>query len=43
MDLRSNVNFENNWEFIKDKLDNLNIKENVSLLKKEVIINNSNA
>ncbi|WP_203276282.1 hypothetical protein, partial [Metamycoplasma hominis] len=41
-DLRSNINFKNNWESIKDKLDNLNIKENVSLLK-EVIINNSNA
>ncbi|AYK04415.1 hypothetical protein D9D13_00260 [Metamycoplasma hominis] len=42
VDLRSNINFERNWESIKDKLDNLNIKENVSLLK-EVIINNSNA
>nr|WP_277872499.1 hypothetical protein [Metamycoplasma hominis] len=42
VDLRSNINFENKWESIKDKLDNLNIKENVSLLK-EVIINNSNA
>ncbi|WP_044730198.1 hypothetical protein [Metamycoplasma hominis] len=42
VDLRSNINFENKWESIKDTLDNLNIKENVSLLK-EVIINNSNA
>ncbi|MGC7155306.1 hypothetical protein [Metamycoplasma hominis] len=42
VELRSNINFENKWESIKDTLDNLNIKENVSLLK-EVIINNSNA
>ncbi|QKX31154.1 hypothetical protein HU152_00285 [Metamycoplasma hominis] len=42
VNLRSNINFENKWESIKDTLDNLNIKENVSLLK-EVIINNSNA